>query len=188
MQDILITNAADEFGRLGSAEKIGPSAGMLSAQQKQILLGLPDLINNELKNETFERVDLAGFDIREGKSISATTGTVSNASTYTSVVTFIPVTTGTVIKKGNLIAYVVFFSSAYSGSIVSYAGSSRDDYVAPDNGYVRITAKKQSGSAAPTTEEILSNIKVIYPNTVKNAVHRPRFSCGRKQLRDEAHR
>lgn len=134
------------------------------------LSALSATVNGEVKLENYERADLSDFDIREGKSISTTSGSPVTASAYTSIATFIPVTTGTVIKKGSLSAYIVFFSNAYNTAISSSTSSSRNDYVCASNGFVKIATKLDpASSTAPTVTQVKENIQVIYPNTVRKA-------------------
>lgn len=152
------------------AFSVGTRNGVAVTNQDPAYSNNAKYYSQMVMGEASEQADLSDCDIRVGYSISSSTGSVSSAAKYTSVVTFIPVTAGTVIKKGDLVAYVVYFSAAYKESIVSYAGSTTSDYIAPGDGFVRITAKNASGSEAPTVADIVANIKVLYPNTIKKTL------------------
>lgn len=133
-------------------------------------------ISGIVSDETSETVDISNCDIRVQSSVSATTGSIttgSSAEKTTTIVSFIPVCVGTVVKKGGLRAYVSFYTDAKNGAYMSsYSeASSINDYIAEHDGYVRITAWAPDELVAPTSAQIVSSIRVIYPHTIKNAMN-----------------
>lgn len=132
----------------------------------------PKKINDEISFQTSERVDIRNCDIRTRTSISSSTGAISPGEIEytTSIVSFIPVCKGTVIKKGGLKVYILLYSGADYSTFLSFVPSDVNDYVIQNDCFIRLTARDLDEAQAPTVEQITNSIQIIYPNTIKNAI------------------